>query len=224
MYLSIPHLFYMKKTLKKRSDLHLARKFWHMIPGLIISLIIFFEPINLFLFTLILGVSGLMVGFFEILRLRNDQVNLLAIKTAKIVMRKEELREISGTPYYLLSSFIVLLFFPKEIAILSILYLAIGDPIASIFGIKFGKDSYRFKNGKSVVGTIASVSFCMVITLFLGLFFNWNTSQLYTISLFGGLAGGLSETFNIEDINDNFTIPLISAIVLQGIYLQLGLI
>ena len=174
--------------------------------------------------SIFLGVSGLGVCFFEILRLRNKKVNLLTLKTANLVMRKEEMMEISGTPYYLISCFLVLLFFPKEIAILSILYLAIGDPVASIFGILYGEDAYRLKNGKSIIGTIAGVCFCITITIYGGFLFHWTLPQIYVISFFGGLAGGLSEAFSLKEINDNLTIPLFSAIILQGLFIQLGMI
>ena len=147
------HLIPMKKQLSKRSDLHLARKIWHMIPGVFFALIVYFNIINPLLLSILLGIVGLGVCFFEILRLRNKKLNFLAFKTANLIMRREEMREISGVPYYLISCFLVLLFFPQEIAILSILYLAIGDPVASIFGILYGEGAYRLKNGKSIIGT-----------------------------------------------------------------------
>ena len=125
------------KDIQEKKDIHLIRKIWHMLPGLIISYIIYFNAFNQLLLSILLGLLACTTYFFELIRLNNKKINMMAIKTTKLIIRKEELKEISGVPYYLFASFLVSFFFQKEIAALSILYLAIGDPVASFFGIKF---------------------------------------------------------------------------------------
>lgn len=115
----------------------------------------------------------------------------------------------------LLTHFII---FNTHIATLSILYLAFGDPLASLVGIKYGAGSHKFSNGKSIVGTLAGITVCMIITMVYGTAVNWTLSTIFPLAFFGGLAGGLSETFVIDDINDNLFIPLVSATVLSIVY------
>jgi dolichol kinase len=85
-------------------------------------------------------------------------------------------------------------------------------------GIKYGAGSHKFQNGKSIVGTLGGITICMIATMVYGTLVDWELSTIFPLAFFGGLAGGLSETFVIEDINDNLFIPLVSATVLSVVY------
>ena len=62
-----------------------------------------------------------------------------------------------GSTYMMASSLIVFLFFEKEVAILALLYIAVGDPLAGTLGKRFG----RIKIGsKSLEGTLAFEGLC----------------------------------------------------------------
>ena len=209
------------EPIKQKKDLHILRKIWHMIPGVSLVIFIYYRPIPLYLITILLGVAFLTVAFIELLRLNYRQFNKLTIKFSRHIIRREELKQISGVPYYVGACFLVLLFFNVHIASLSILYLAFGDPLASFFGIKFGEGSYKFKNGKSLIGTLAGITVCMITTMVYGTILNWDVSLIYPLAFYGGLAGGLSETFVLEDINDNLFIPVVSATVLSIVYANL---
>lgn len=208
----------MDQPLKAKKDLHLLRKFWHSLPGLALVVFIHLQIIPLFVLIPLLGLAFIIVAALELLRLNYRQFNKLTIKFSRHIIRREELRQISGIPFYLGSCFLVLLIFNVHIAQLSILYLALGDPFASFMGIKFGGDSYKFANGKSIIGTLGAISICMISTMVYGTLINWPLSTIFPLAFFGGLAGGLSETFALEDINDNLFIPLVSATVLSIVY------
>lgn len=80
-------------------------------------------------------------------------------------------------------------------AVLSVLYLALGDPFASTLGIKFGKLGPRFPNGKSLVGSLCGFVICMATT---ALYFARSLQQcgsLALVSLLGGVAGSLAYLF-----------------------------
>lgn len=208
--------------IKEKKDLHIARKIWHAVPGVVIATVAYFQVMPVAYLTVLLGVAFLISAAVEIMRLNYRQLNRWTIRFSRHIIRRSELKQISGTPYYLGSAFLVFLIFKVDIAILSLLYLAIGDPIASAFGIRFGDGAYRFKNGKSVVGTLACGAFCMVLTMFYGSLMGWDLRQIYVLSFFGATAAALSETFAIEDINDNLFIPLVSAVALSVAYLNLA--
>ena len=204
----------MGNEIKEKKDLHLARKIWHSVPGISIALAASSGMIPIAWLTVLLGIAFLLSAAVEILRLNHRVFNRWTIKLSKHIIRRSELKQVSGVPYYLGSAFLVFLIFSPSIASLSVLYLAIGDPIASIFGISYGQGAYKFHNGKSVVGTVACGAFCMVLTMIYGLLMAWPLHQIYTLAFFGSVAAALAETFAIEDINDNLFIPLASALVL----------
>ena len=169
-------------------------------------------------FSKVICVSLLLIafGFFltvEYARLRLPKLNAFAIKAMGPVMRKHEIDKMSGTPFYIGSVLLAIVIFPKPIAILSILFLAIGDPISSIFGITWGHKSIRFSNGKSLVGTAAGMGVCSLITFFYLIWIGIPIFPSIGIALAGGLAGGGAEMIPLE-IDDNFSIPLVSGLAL----------
>lgn len=208
----------MSEEIKAKKDLHVFRKLWHMAPGVSLVLFIKAQLIPMYLTIIALGLIFIASAVVELLRLNYRQFNKLTIRLSRHIIRREELKQISGVPYYLGACFLVTLIFNKDIASLSILYLAIGDPIASFFGIKYGGDGYKFKNGKSLVGTLAALSFCMCLTMIYGSLMNWNMGSVYLISLLGGIGASLAETFVPDDINDNLFIPVVSAIILSILF------
>lgn len=57
---------------------------------------------------------------------------------------------------YILALCLVVGFFPRDIAILSILFLTFGDPAAALVGGKYG--TIRFYNGKSLQGALGGIA------------------------------------------------------------------
>jgi dolichol kinase len=206
--------------LKLRNDLHLARKVWHCGMGVTMALI---YGIGM---TKPMAVTVLFIAFVfftsaEYARLKFPGVNQFAIKVMGPIMRKHEVEKISGTPFYIGSVLLSVTIFPKLIAILSILFLAIGDPISSIFGILWGDLGPRFANGKSLIGTAAGMGICCVITFVTMILNSIPAGAAFLISLAGGLAGGGAEMIPLE-IDDNFSIPLVSGLALWVTFLIFG--
>ena len=207
--------------LRLRKDLHLARKVWHCGMGLFMVFIYLIGTPKLVCVLLLL--SGLAFTLtLEYGRLRFPRLNEWAIKAMGPLMRKSEVSKVSGTPFYVGSVLLSVIIFPKSIAILSILFLAIGDPISSVFGILYGDLGPRFSNGKSLIGTAAGMGICCLIT-FVYFVMNQNTiGASALIALAGGIAGGGAEMIPL-DIDDNFSIPLVSGLALWVTYLFVGI-
>lgn len=198
--------------LANRSDLHLLRKLWHVSTGMLIFLVYWLSDLTQYEAFLILG--GLFVIFTasECIRLRSERINALAIRIWGPVMRSHEALKFSGTPYYLASCALVVLVFPKTIALLSVLFLAVGDPMASLVGILAKGRGIRFANGKSLAGTLAAVAVCFVISwVFLSYLGVSQHREVYAIV--GALAGGLAEHIPFG-WDDNLSIPLVSGLAL----------
>ncbi|MCM2324068.1 MAG: SEC59/DGK1/VTE5 family protein [Oligoflexia bacterium] len=195
-----------------RTDLHLLRKTWHVAMGGVIAFIYLAGlPTATSLFILILCL-GLAMSV-ETLRLRNPSFNSKVLRYWGPLMRTSEVGRVSGVPYYLAATIIAIAIFPKPVAVLSILYLACGDPIASLFGILYGDRAWRFSSGKSLVGTTAGVVTCILISLLFLSSMQLPVGTLLALSVIGGVAGGTAELMPFE-ADDNFTIPVISGFVL----------
>ena len=196
-----------------RTDLHLARKVWHMGMGILI-VVLYLAGISRTHGVVILGSFLGLSLFMETARLRNPALNQNVIRFCGPIMRSCEIDRYTGIPYYLAASILAIAIFPQHIAALSILYLAIGDPIASLVGILHGHRGIRFANGKkSLIGTVAGVVACMAVTVAFLPQMHIVGTELLVMTLVGGFAGGAAELLPLE-VDDNFSIPVVSGFVL----------
>ena len=205
----------------RRTDLHIARKVWHMGMGLMIVglyLTIVARPLAILLLGTALGI--ILTG--EVIRLRIPLVNEKLIRLTGAIIRKSEVNRMSGIPFYVGAALFSIAVFPKTIAVLSILFLACGDPIASVFGILYGKYSVRFSNGKSLIGTAAGIVTCALVSVVFLKASGLSDLHVLILSLIGGVAGGAAEMLPIE-VDDNFSIPIVSGFALWLGYIFLGI-
>ena len=129
----------------------------------------------------------------ETLRLRAKSVPLIT-RFTRAMSRENESSRLVVAPLYLAVGVIVsLLIFPKSIAYASITIVAVGDPVASYFGRRFGRTHVRQKTLEGfVAGLVASFAAALV----------WVPLPL---ALAGSACGMLLELLGILD--DNFAIP-----------------
>jgi len=118
------------------------------------------------------------------------------------IAREHEKKSIGAHIYFALAAFIIVYFFPKDIAIGSIAVATLGDAIAAIIGKPFGK--HRFKNGKSLEGSLA---FFMTSLLILSILMD------IPHAVIGALAGTLAEFYELPP-DDNFSNQLSVALTL----------
>jgi diacylglycerol kinase (CTP) len=199
--------------LRMRSDLHLTRKLWHITTGLLGLLVYKKSGFTIdFIATALLSFA-VAAFLFELLRLRNEKVNQLALVLMKPVMRESERNSVSGLPFYALGVSLALFFFPERIAILAILFLIFADPIASFFGILYGRD--KILPNKSLQGTIAAFSVCYIATIVYGLIYVGPSMNLLVFAIAAGIIGSISEMCS-QFVDDNLCIPVVSGL---GLYL-----
>jgi len=118
------------------------------------------------------------------------------------IAREHEKRGIGAHIYFTLAALIIICFFPEDIAIGSIAVATLGDAIAAIIGKPFGK--HRFKNGKSIEGSLAYfLTALLILTPLMGFFH----------AIIGALAGTLAEFYELPP-DDNFSNQLAIAITL----------
>ena len=195
--------------LRMRSDLHIARKLWHMATGLIGLTFFYKSGVSTDLMASALLIFSGLSFLLEFLRLRNPKINQFLMIFMKPIMRESEKNSVSGMPFYALGVSLSLFFFPERIAILSILFLIFADPIASFCGILFGRD--KILPNKSLQGTIAAFSVCYIVTLVYGLIHASPSMNLLVFSIVAGIIGAVSELCS-QFVDDNLCIPVISGL------------
>ncbi len=208
----------MSKTFKSKSDLHLARKIWHFL-GVLLIVVLFnhlhrAESLALLTFFTVLFVT------VDVLRQKNETLNTFALKLLGPFIRESERNSLAGTTYLLTASLIVISIFPKSIALLTLLFLALADPIASFFGIVYGKD--KLINHKTLQGSLAAFVTCFIISISFYYSQNLMTERLLLVSILSALIGTLSELIPIGKLDDNFTLPLLSSSLLWVVFYFLG--
>jgi dolichol kinase len=145
----------------------------------------------------------------EFWRLRDERINKIVMIVMKPFMRESEKTSVSGMPFYALGVALSLFFFPAKIAILSVLFLIFADPIASLFGILYGRDKI-FPN-KSLQGTMAAFGVCYLVTLIYGAIHTGSSMNLLVFSIVAGVIGALSELCS-QFVDDNLCIPVVSGL------------
>jgi diacylglycerol kinase (CTP) len=196
-----------KGGLHQRSDLHLARKIFHMSGGLV-----FLTPYLVFGFSreymaALLGTGLAAVMSLEYARARWEWVNALSVKVMGPVMRQSEVNQLTGIPFYLASCLFAYLIFPRHVAVLSILYLAFGDPSSSFFGVLYGRAKI-FPN-KSLQGTLGGFLVCLTVTGIYLFSQGFPADKILVLTMLGGFAGCVAELLPLN-IDDNFSIPVVS--------------
>lgn len=205
--------------LKRKSDLHLSRKAWHMI-----SVFLMFATYTMTSD----AVSGFILLFsilvfvpMDLFRHRFPKMNDALVQIFNPIMRQYELNKLAGTTYLLLGVGVIVIFFSRPVVSLALLFLAFADPIASFVGIRYGKD--KIFGHKSIQGFFAAYVVCTLATLIYLSFFEFSVGRWIVVSLISGIIGATSELIPVGKLDDNFTLPVFSAIGLQILFYFFGI-
>jgi glycerol-3-phosphate acyltransferase PlsY len=157
---------------------------------------------------IVIGIVGLCFIALDIFRFLHKQTNVLLTEKTKAIFRKGEEKKFSTMTLFLISTFIIVLFFDFEIAVTSLIFLVFGDMFGKIFGLAYGRHKI-FE--KTLEGTLAFYGSVIIFGYMLYTAFD----VPFLIILSGGIAAPLIELLPIG-INDNFTVPIISGAVMTA--------
>jgi len=207
-----------RHTPPDRNQMHLPRRLFHAASGVgIVIVSSFMETKREFCFFLAaLTFLDLMV---EGSRFIFPTFNRFVMKTFQKVVRSGEEHRLSGICYYLLGCLIASIVFPRQIAVLAILFLALGDPIASLVGLRAGRRRWPEDFGlqKTLEGSLACFAFCAALTFVVSFYFERTSglphAERFVFAILGGFAAALGELLPLRT-DDNFAMPLISGTTL----------
>ena len=128
----------------------------------------------------------------------------------EIFERKKDIEKFPGKGliFYFIGIYVALLLFSQEVAMASIMVLALGDSISHLYGLHFGKVKHPLSRTKFLEGTIAGF-----IAGFIGafVFLPWHEA------LFASLAAMVAEAVEInigaEQVDDNLIMPFVAGAV-----------
>lgn len=178
----------------------------------------------------------------DLLRFNNSGFNQLYCKVMGPLMRKREEHDaFNGVMWYLLGLIIVFSIFPKDVSLVSVLLLSWADTAASTFGRAYGHLTPKLfgSKRKSLAGSIAAfvtgvVCATLIYQYFLpaypevnadsNIMWSPETSDIpfWLLALMSGFVGAISEAIDVYEIDDNITIPILSASFLWPI-IKLGM-
>lgn len=187
------------------TKLEVKRQLIHIFFGIVIVLLLNLNLINATILFIIF-IIGLILSLLS----RKFRIPII-YKLLQIFDRKNDIEKFpgKGAVFYFLGSFLVVFIFPKDIAMASIMILALGDSVSRLVG-PYGYLKHPFHNKKFFEGFIAGA-----IAGFLGaLFF-----VPWLLALTGSLASMLIEGIDLRikgfKIDDNLLIPVIAAVLMQ---------
>ncbi|MGE0761978.1 MAG: diacylglycerol/polyprenol kinase family protein [Bdellovibrionales bacterium] len=204
--------------LKRRSDLHLARKTWHVLG--VLAMVVAHHLMTTDQALRAIAMASFIFVAVDVLRHQWEPLNQFTLRLMGPFMREHERYNLAGTTYLVLGTFLIIWWFPRDIVTLTLLFLAVADPLASLIGILYGKD--KLVGAKSLQGTLAAFVACTLIAFFYLVTRDLMTERILMVSLLAGLSGALSELLPVGRLDDNFTFPLVSACSLWLIFTMFG--
>ena len=142
----------MTELTKTRKDLQLPRRLFHLSTGVGASFF-YYHFLDHQQTIYILGTILCLLYIFEQIRINYPEYSKIFSKISGYFLRAEEQLKESAQIPYAMGMLLTILTFPKPIAMVAVLTLAISDPISAIIGIKFGKR--HIVEEKSVEGSLA---------------------------------------------------------------------
>ena len=141
----------------------------------------------------------------EYLRVRSAAIKKIFNNFLKSMLRIHEMDgKYTGATWVFISSTLTIAIFPKEIAIISLVYMSLGDTIAGLVGRKFGKT--KFYN-KSIEGSLAGLIVCLLSGYLVNL-------TLPLVVVFSGAFAAMFIELLPMPIDDNLSVPLFAGTIM----------
>lgn len=203
--------YQMKLADKKQT--HIARKLWHA-GGVGIALWLYF----ILPYTVALGlisVCSILIIGLDFLRLYSDKFKNIITRFFGLFLRQEELDKPTGLSFMCVGFWLLVLLFDRQVALLTMGFVMLGDPIAAYVGTKYGKDKI---GDKSVQGFLACFAVCLIVALVFLSLNSFTPSRVIYVSLLSALVGSGSELVQIPKIDDNLSMPVICGFLLTILF------
>jgi dolichol kinase len=189
-----------------KSKLELRRQIAHAFSAVSIALLIKFDLLHtISLFILII------IGIGCSLSVKYQKIPFI-LHLLRPFERKDHLTQFpgKGAIYLLIGSFMVTIFFPKPIALASIMIMGLGDAVSTLVGTYFGKLKNPLNPIKHLEGTVLAIIIATIGA------FNFVPFQMAFLGATFAMAWEIfSIRFLDKTFDDNLIIPLIAALTMN---------
>jgi diacylglycerol kinase (CTP) len=202
----------MAEVVRTQRDLHLQRKFFHVVSvsGILSCMLMLPSQLNWTIY-FSLGIPLVLLDFS---RRFSSKINDLLVQLLAPLLRQRELHHLSGGSYGILGIGLTYWLYPSHISQLAVLFLAIGDPVASLFGLLYGRKKIFAQ--KSWVGSMAAFFTCsLAATVYLTFSLSTYGLSIWAWGVCLGFIGALAELIPIGSWDDNLTQPLVSGFLMS---------
>jgi dolichol kinase len=188
----------------------IKRKLFHHLPLLYMGLYAAFPR---WVTQWLLFLALVLLSAVEFLRIRRPEINAWFLARFGGIHRPAEVLHASGIYWTLLGCWATMVIFTnRKIVLAAMGFLVFGDTVAALVGQKYGRKPWPMNPSKTLEG---SGGFALASLLWGLLFVRW------PVAVLGAAAGAWVEARPLP-WNDNFWIPLLSALFLSVCNLVLG--
>lgn len=159
---------------------------------------------------LALGSVTFLFLLFEFIRLRVSGINRWFISCFGAMMKVQEASSVTTSSYVLVAALASYMLFSRDIAILSVAFLAIGDVAAAIVGQHMGRTRLF---GKALEGDLA----CFLSCLATGFIFYHAGLNVGSLTVVIGAVGATVGQAIQMPVDDNLTLPLFAGVLMAAV-------
>jgi phytol kinase len=192
-----------------KKEIH--RQLFHLCLGLVIVFLIYINVLSSISIFLII-IAGILTSFIS------KRVRIPIVSSFLDHFERDGVKTSfpgRGAIFFFVGTLLVLELFEKNIAMASIMILALGDSISHLVGARFGeiKNIFNWRGNKLFEGTIAGA-----IAGFIGALLFVPIPEAFLGSFAAMIAEVVQIDFNEKTIDDNIVVPLVAGTVIFLVY------
>lgn len=177
------------------------RQLFHIFLGVIIVALLVYDFIDKKIISIII-IAGLILSYSS----KKIEIPIIN-QMLQIFERKEDIKKFPGKGiiFYFVGAYIALLVFPKDIAMASIMVLALGDSISHLYGLHYGKIKHPLSKTKFIEGTIAGTVFGFIGAF---VFLPWLEALLASFAAM--IVEAIEIKIGAQQVDDNLIVPFVA--------------
>jgi len=191
----------------KRGDgvARVERRLFHIVAGSLFPLLALVVPQWIIILAAATGTGVSIV--LEISRHRSRRVNDWFTNRFSVLLKESESSQILGSTYLLAATLLAFLLFDRDVAVLALLFLAVGDPMAALVGERYGRARIIKKSVEGSLAFVAGAALVGWVLIAGGL-----DISLWVV-MSGAAVAALVELLSLPP-DDNITVPLVAGAVM----------
>ncbi|MDP3765533.1 MAG: hypothetical protein Q8R04_03400 [Nanoarchaeota archaeon] len=177
------------------------RQLFHIFLGITIVALLVYDFIDKKIILIII-IIGLILSYLS----KKTRIPVI-YNLLETFERKEELEKFPGKGiiFYFIGVYLALLIFSKDIAMASVMVLALGDSVSHLFGLHFGKMKHPLSKTKFLEGTIAGFIFGFIGAL---VFLPWWEALLASSAAM--TVEAIEIRIGTQQVDDNLIVPFVA--------------